>query len=483
MAQSENKKNGLVKELTASFKTRRFKAGTYSTLSSLVMIAIVIVVIIFVNNLPSQYTQIDVSDNQMFTISEQTEKVLKNLKEDVTIYLIAQNGQEDNSIRLLLNRYEGYSDKIKVLEKDPVVYPEFASKYTDETIYNNSLIVVSGDKSSYISNGEIYVADYTDYYTTGTYTVTFAGESELTSAINYVTSDRLPNIYMLTGHGETALDSTISKAIKKENMLLSTLSLIEKDSIPEDISCLFIHNPQKDISSEEYEIILEYLENGGRMMLVTDYSVVGELTNIKKLMAVYGMKSVDSCILESDADYYYRANYFTLPNINSHITTDPIITGNYYILMPYAHGIIVDDSATNVTKLLATSEKAFAKTSGGDSIYFEDGDAEGQFTLAAAVEKTVENGTTEIIWFTSVYAFTETYNNAVSGANGDLLLNGFGWMCEAENSISIHAKPFGTQNLTVTSAQNSMTTFFLVFVIPIGVIFIGLAVMLSRRRR
>ena len=76
---------------------------------------------------------------------------------------------------------------------------------------NNSLIVVCGERSTYVSYNDIYEYDLTDYYTTGEYDVNFAGESALTSAIDYVTSEDLPKVYALTGHGEGELQRRLPK--------------------------------------------------------------------------------------------------------------------------------------------------------------------------------------------------------------------------------------------------------------------------------
>lgn len=484
-AQPVSRMTGLRAKMRASFRTRTFRAGLYSTFASLIVIAIVAVVVSICNNLPSQYTQLDVSNNQMFTISEQTEEILSKLDKEVTLYLIAQNGQEDATVQMLLNRYTGYSDKITVITKDPVVHPNFASQYTDETIYNNSIIVVCGDRSTYVGYDKIYVADYSNYYTTGTYEMVFAGESELTSAIHYVTSDTLPVIYSLTGHGETALDATIENSIVKQNMKLSSLSLVENEAIPTDASCLLIHNPQRDLSSAECELLREYLKNGGRLAVVTGYNTVGNLTRLKEVLAEYGIESVDACVLESNANQYYSANYNILPTVNSHTITEPLIENKYYILMPFAHGLTVSkdvDTSLKITELLTTSDKAYAKTSGSSNVAKEDGDTTGKFALAVSVEQTVTNGTTQIVWFSSATAFTQSYNEFVAGANGDLFVNAFGWMCDAEEAISIHSKSFATTYLTVTSAQSSSLSFILIGMVPLAFVIAGLAIWLSRRK-
>ncbi|MFR2156473.1 MAG: Gldg family protein [Evtepia gabavorous] len=84
----------------------------------------------------------------------------------------------------------------------------------------------------------------------------FAGESALTSAIDYVIRDTLPKLYTLTGHGESALSASFQSAVEKQNMELEELSLLTAEEVPEDADCLLICGPESDLSQEEKEAIL-----------------------------------------------------------------------------------------------------------------------------------------------------------------------------------------------------------------------------------
>ena len=88
--------------------------------------------------------------------------------------------------------------------------PELLQEYVSGTVYNNSLIVVSGDRDTYVSYDDLYEYTYSDDYTS--YNTSFSGESTLTSAIDYVTREDLPKLYTLTGHGEADLTSTFQSA-------------------------------------------------------------------------------------------------------------------------------------------------------------------------------------------------------------------------------------------------------------------------------
>ena len=83
-----------------------------------IFIVIVVVINMIVGAIPSKYSQLDVSSSKLYTIGDETKKVLKALDKDVTIYQIAPSGSEDDTISNLLSRYKDESKHIKVEVKD-----------------------------------------------------------------------------------------------------------------------------------------------------------------------------------------------------------------------------------------------------------------------------------------------------------------------------------------------------------------------------
>ena len=274
-----NIKNSL-KEMSKLNK-KTLKNGSYSIAATVILLVVVIVINLIVAQIPEKYTQIDVSEQKLYTISEKTEDFLDELEQDVTIYHIVQNGYEDDSIVKLLNKFEEESKHIIVETKDPVLYPNFVSQYTDESIYDNSLIVVSGERSKYISYYDLYEMEY-DYYYGSSTTTGFDGEGQIDSAISYVISEDLPVLYFTEGHGELEPDSTTTASLEKANYQLETINLITAEEVPEDAGCLIVCSPQSDISEDEAEKMITYLENGGKAMFVMDY-IGKELPNFQSV--------------------------------------------------------------------------------------------------------------------------------------------------------------------------------------------------------
>ena len=507
-AQKTGKKKWKSLDILSPMKTRSFHVGGYSVAATAIVLAIVIVINMMVNELPASWTQYDITSNQLFTISNQTEKLVSGLEQDVTIYWVVQSGYEDTYVGNLLDRYEALSDHVKVVKKDPDVYPGFVQQYT-ETVENNSLIVECGERYRFISDSDIYVYDYSNYYYTGSYDVSFDGESAVTSAIDYVIREDLPKVYLLTGHGELDLSSTFTEAMSLANLETEEISLLTQDAVPEDADCVLIYCPQSDIAAEEQEMLLAYLQAGGSLFLITDpLEDNAHLTNLEILLAQYGVTASEGIVIEGNRQYYgLGMPYYLLPEIESHTITSPLNEEGYYVLLPIAQGLTVSDDlrdTVTVSELLTTSGSSFSKVAGYDLATYdkEDGDIDGPFALAVAITETVTaedsdaaetgeedtaatDGETNIVWVSSGALLDDDTNQRVSGGNQDFFLNALSWLCETEetSTISIHAKSLSYEYLTVDSAAASTLTILMIAVIPVAYLSVGVITWVRRKRR
>lgn len=472
----------------SSIHSRRFRIGSYSILYTLVVIAIIVVINLAINRLPSNYTSLDMTSNNLFNLSEQTKQIVTGLDDEVTVYWIVQTGYEETKVQTLLNRYSDMSDNFKVISKDPIVYPNFAKQYTDEELYNNSLILVCGDRVKYVSFYEIFVYDYSTYSYDGSYTVNFDGENALTKALDYVTSDTLPKLYQLAGHGESEVSAGLKALIIKENIEIEDLTLLSAGKVPDDAGCLLIFSPSSDINDDEKEIILEYLKGGGDLLLVTSFDEK-EYPNLDAVMEYYGAERVNGLIMEGDNTHYASGyNYYLLPDIESHDISDPLLSNNYIVFFPAAHGIKVLDQTRDtltVESILNTTESAYVKTDleNISTIEKEDGDPEGPFSVCVAISEEVQEETTHVVWFSSAAFFEDSASQMVSGGNHDLAINAIGWICERENTISIHSKSLSSDLMTVPTAKVTQLSLLLVGAIPLIFIIAGVAVVVRRKRR
>lgn len=476
------------KKLVGTISKKHIKNGSYSMAMAAIFIVIIVVINMIVGAIPSKYSQIDVSSSKLYTIGHETKKVLKALDKDVTIYQIAQSGSEDDTISNLLKRYEDESKHIKVEVKDPVVNPKFASEYTTDDLAANSLIVVCGDRNKVISYNDMYSTSV-DYNTWQQTTTGFDGEGQITSAIGYVTSEDLPIMYTLSGHGEKDLDFSFKEDIQKANIDIKELNLLTEGKVPDDADCLMIVSPTSDISEDEKTEILDYLEAGGKAMIFSDYTQ-DDLPNFDAVLANYGVKRAEGIVFEGDSQHYgMQMSYYLVPTVNSTDASSETASAGSYVLAPYAQGIQkTDDVRDTVTidSILTTSDQAYSKINMQSSqIEKEDGDVDGPFDLGVAItEKLDDDKETQIVYYSTANLMESQVNQMVSGGNEKLLLESLSWMTSTDesSSVSISSKSLQSASLTVTDYDAAFWKICTIGLIPGVFLVAGFLIWLRRRK-
>ena len=446
------------------------------------VLAILIAVNVFACALPATLTRQDISAAQLYSVTSNTKAVVNNLTEDVTIYWIVQSDQEDDVIQNLLEKYDSLSDHITVVKRNPDVYPTFAQQYTDEEVANNSLVVECGDKSRYIPFTDIYLGEINLY--TGMYSATdFDGEGAITSAIDYVTSDEYPKIYLLEGHGEGELPAEFAEQLEKENLETETLSLLTVDEIPGDADCLMIYAPQSDISAQEAEILADYVSGGGKLLVCAGAVEGGLPENLYSLLSGYGVTAQEGLVVDMDRAHYVWSPYVLLPDLSSSSITDPLMEANYYTVLPLSVGLTVgeDTGSGTVTELLSSSEASYSKAAGYalETYEWEEGDAYGPFALAVSIE---DAGGGQIVWFASDQFLADEYNALSSGANQDLAINALSQLIGESQSLAIRSRSLSYSYLTISEAAASMLRVLMIGVFPLAFLGVGIYIVLRRRR-
>lgn len=464
----------------------RFRAGSYSAVAAVIVIAIAILVNMMASSLPTTTTQLDMTEQSLYSLSDQSKRIVASLDKDVTLYLISNSGQEDDTVLRLLERYADLSSHIKVQTMDPTIQPTFLDQYELEIsqLYANSVLADCNGRYRLVGYDEIFVTEYSmDYYSYSyTSTTTFNGENALTNAIHYVSSDNLPKAYTLTGHGETELDSSITDMLAQDNFDTESLSLLALDEAPEDAAAIIINAPTSDLSQDEADLLIDYLANGGSIVLTTGYIDEGEMPQLLRVTASMGLTTDTGVIIEGNRQMRLsRYPHYLLPDIGSHDITDALAAGGYYILTAISQPIVeTEDASADITWILTTSDESYAKTAGLNmtTTEKEDGDTDGPFHVGAVAESTGK-----LFWVTSDSLLDSYINSAVSGANGDLFLNALNWMGGQEESISIRAKSLDSSGLTVTQGESSMWSIIMIGLIPAALVAVGIVIWVRRKRR
>lgn len=502
-----------------SISKKTFSTGVFSVSFIAVAMALTVVVNLVVGALPTKVTSIDCSYSKLYSITSDTKKAMKKLSDDVTIYALVSDAKKDAQIDQVLKRYEDLSKHIRVEYVNPSTKPYFYQDYTDSAPTKNSLIVVSGKRSKVIDYYDIYHYESNMDYSTYSYTndlVGFDAEGQLTSAIEYVTmeSDDLPVIYQITGHDEGTLGSEFQSAVEKANMSLSSMELLNEESIPEDASAIIINAPQKDFNEVDAEKVIDYLKAGGKAIIIGSYTDT-DMPNFDSILEAYNVEFTKGVISENDAQHYYKMGgpFYLLPDVNSSDYTSNI--GGNYVYVPATLGITYPDSSTEdtddgseeeaadsnaeasddsgedhkvtYTSLIDTTEQSVSKNNPNDMSDYglEDGDDQGPFSIGLAVEQTVDDDhTTQLVVFGSSYIFSDDASQLTS--NNTTLFDDVTTKLVGETKLAasvIPEKEYTLGNLTVSAVYTILLGLLLTIIIPIVLIVCGIVIFVVRRKK
>ncbi len=493
--------------------TRNLSMGAYSSTVIVFCTVAAVLLNVLVLEAPARYTEFDLTANKLYSLTGETEEILSSIEEDINIYVLANKGQADSTLDTTLKNYEELNSHIKVSYIDPAVNPKFFTQYTDSSVTANSVIVESAKRSKVIDYSSIYQTemDYTDYSTTVT---GYDGEGQLTSAVSYVTSDDMPKIYMLEGHGELGFETGFISAVEKENVDYETINLMDYDTVPEDAQAVVINAPTEDLSGDDVEKMLAYMEKGGDVLLVTTYTDK-DLPNFNKLLDFYGVEATEGLVLEGDMDRYYQVPFYLLPEVGYDAITENVYGSGGYVFVPYAQGLTVSEKEdVEVTKLLSASGESYVRNeieTSGDYAK-KEGDQEGPFEIGVKCEKTVgkESSTGEDsdakeesneeesgdagkessdgeessvgVIYSSEYLFTQSANEIVAGTNLRLFTGTVGSLVEHTTSVSIPVKDYGESYLAMPQNTIVLLALLTVIVIPLVFLVSGFVVFIRRRR-
>ena len=285
------------------------------------------------------------------------------------------------------------------------------------------------------------------------------------------------------------MDSSIKEDIEKANMDIKSLNLLTEGSVPDDADCLFIDSPSTDFSSDEKDAIIEYLENGGKAIIFSDYTTE-DMPNFDAILENYGVQRTEGVIFEGDNQHYaMQMPYYLVPTINSTDASSETASAGYYVLAPYAQGIKQLDDVRDTVKIesiLTTSDQAYSKTDlNSNTIEKEDGDVEGPFDLGVSITESLDDDKeTQIVYYSTSNLMDSQTNQMVSGGNEKLIMESLKWMTDTEESasVSIPSKGLEVSYLTITDYDAAFWKICTIALIPGIFLVIGFVVWIKRRK-
>ncbi len=456
------------------------RRGRFST-GSTVMVFVFIGIVLMVNTISiGNYHRFDVTGARQFTLTSQTKDVLKNVNIPVkALCFFVPNdpyGGLSSYVSNLLIEYQNYTNFLSVETIDPDEHPDQARKYG--IIQYQSVVFETEQGSRLVSPTDMLVMIGEG---SG-----IDAEHSLTSAILEVTGIVQKKVYFLTGHGETSIsgDYTNARTGLLDNLYkVETLDIMITQRIPDDCSALIIAGPTKTFNSNEIDIIKNYLNDGGWLVLLLNPNPSPE---IRQLLADWYLKIEDGTVIDSSS--------YVSPSMAS-----PIVprTRNAFGLsetyFPEATALIPEENVPDTIEqspIVWTSTYSWLEKNyqvDQESVFNEGTDVQGPFALGVLIltaipeeeEKQAEFRDTRII----VVGDSDFASNAhfYNGSNGELFLNLVNFLTLGKELITIERKVLPFRRLIIGPEETSFIQISSIALLPLLVL-IGGGIIWWRRR-
>lgn len=463
------------------FQSNDSKHGSYTLAMTSIVIAIVIVFNMIVNLIPENKRQFDISSTNIYEISSKSKKIINKVDHDVTFYVLAEKSSTDKRIKTFINKYASLSDKIHIKWIDPVLHPSALTKY--RTKENN--IVISCKKTNRtttVSFDDILVSS-ASYYSTSSSASSFDGDGQLTSALNYVTSDKEYKAYYTSGHGESSLSSEVTSLLTKSRISTSDLLLMTATSIPDDCDLLIIDGATSDFTKDEVKLLSSYLKKGGKVVTLLAQTNKS-MKNLYGLLKDYGLTVQSGYI--ADTERSYQGNYYYLiPNLSVSGDMASGISSNS-VMMINSKGMTQSTPVRN-----SISTDAFMTTSSNGYAVTEKKQTQGTYVLGATSTESVKvknskgkkvTKESRLTVYGSNMLIDEQITSSFSSLeNLTLFTNSVTASLDNADNVSISPKSLEVSYNTI--AHPGPFSILVVFVIPVGLIIGGFIVWFRRRRR
>ena len=456
---------------TQLLKARQTRYAAYAAIYVLVVITAVVIVNVLANRYSKSY---DGTSNKRYSLSEQTAKIVKGLKENATILYFDQ-GTRFQHAKDLLDEYASLSPKIHVDYIDPDKNPQ---QTREEGIKNyGTALVQVGDRKEEAKS---------------------MTEEGITGALIRVLKNKTRTVCFIAGSGEHQIDdsdrngySDFKQLVGKDNYEAKSIDLLQKAEVPSDCTTLVIAGPTRDYQQPEVDAIKKYVEDGGRALFMLDpplkigRSDIADNDALSNLLQTWGVTLDKNLILDLNPIGQLAGLGPQVALVTSY-DSQPIVNGMKGTAtgFPLSRSIqIKNGDKTTVQKLFDSSTTSLATTN-LNSPAIDPNDPKnkkGPITIAAAgtfnTGKQDSQGRFVVVGSSSWAANSFLKFNG----NSDLALNTIDWLASDEDLISIRPKQEEDRRITMTQAQLNIVRITSQFLLPLVVVFAGVSVWWRRR--
>ncbi|HBQ20908.1 MAG: hypothetical protein A2Z91_08645 [Deltaproteobacteria bacterium GWA2_38_16] len=449
----------------------QLQRSTSYTLNAVILGFVVFGILALLNFMGTRhYKRFDFTQQKLFSLAPQSIKVVKALKDEVTVTGFFQ-AKEKAQFDDLLNKYTYYSDKVKVKFVDPDKDVQIAKAYNVKKY--QTMIVEKSKRESRFEG---------------------LSEEKLTNAIIKVGKEKTPIIYFTKGHGEKEIKDTdregyslVQNQLKESGYEVKDLLLLEVNEIPKDATGVVIPGPQKPFLPKEADLILAYLKKGGRAIILLDPE--SKKIGLDPVLASVGITAQEDLIIDPVATLFGQGA--ATPVISTYSGHDIVKEQKIASFYPMARSLTIAPTLPNknikVESIGKTSTNSWGEVGSVKSgkVKFDEGqDHKGPLNLAVAAwgnwdgSSKKEDEMRLVVMGDSDFANNRSFEFA---GNGNLFLNSIAWMIADETAISIRPNQASQGRLMLTPWQ--VRTIFIVTIILIPLIVLGSGTVVWTLRR
>lgn len=475
-------------------KSRTILYGTNTIVISLAVAAILIFlgIILTRHNLSWDTTHL-----KFYSLSEQTNQVLKNLKDKVKVTTFYKKGtMQEVQVKDLLKEYKKIApDKIELEFVDPDQKPGMTNQYNIKEY--NVTVLESGTNRKDVTEHEVFTYSYQGYNYGQQPNVEFNGEQAFTSGLLSITGTVQKTIYFMEGHGERNIASAnndregisqLKTYLEKENYAVRSFNILTQGKIPEDCNVLVIDGPKGPLAEKEVNLVDEYLNKGGKAIILLEPTVDSGLTGFAKEWGI----QIDNDFIFDPASCYFFDAASPIPTYKDHEITSLLIkerVGAVFSSVRSVREAAKKKEGETVQVLLETSPQGWGEINFTEKpIKYDAGkDIGGPLPIAVAAqweikESTATDKTTSQARLV-VFGDSDFTTNKLVPVRGniDLFLNSVNWLTEQKEKITIRPKSPDIRTIQMSKLQAKTVFYTTVIFIPLGVILAGAIIFWKRR--
>ena len=496
-AKIEKESKDIVKTKEKKSSNEVIKKWLSKTSLTIILIAIIIGAYVVINLLTEKanLSDIDLTKDKIFTLSETSKTIIHNIKQDVEIILVKMDTYSQSVVDFAY-KYKKENDKIKITEVSNVTkYPELTAKYNlTENTYE--IIVRSGKEEKIISTSDLYTYDYS------TGEKKDLTEEAITNALLSVTTENKPKLYFVSGHNDNLeyYLTDFKKKLEDEANTVESLDILTTAKVPDDCSALVITTLNDDLKTVERDAILKYIKAGGKIILFTDANVAKtNMPNFQKVLDEYGVSISEGIMIEQDTSKMLSGSpsaIIVTVNEGSSVTDKINMSMNACFINSGKINLADDEKMEKLgvtSEILATtSDKAFYRSNLSISTTSKvSGDEEGKAVVGALLTKKIDDDKTSKLIVYSNNVFITNMQVAINSQyyiyayefynNQDLALNSISYLTGRDDTILIR-KNTDVTTYTVTE-QQQIIILTIIFAVPVLIVIAGIIIWQVRRRR